>query len=261
VASAGVVADHGSASGLQHFVSDRIVPLFLHRVSDSTLLMEYNLLRFVAWMPLFTLPLVIVAWPAIRTNTGLARPAFGGIIVLLTAMFVILPEQGHGFGYRYLHGFIGNVAILAGYGFARWSSHNRAQADGVVAYLGVATVLISVPFLMWTTHRFIEPYTKISQLLERQRADFVVVDTDSGRMAVDQVANRADLTNRPLLLASNFMEVGQVDQLCRLGAISFAGPPSFAGVVLAVPDTVQPNPHFAELARRAQALRCRAPLN
>jgi hypothetical protein len=261
VASAGAVAEQGSAAGVQHFVSDRIVPLFIHRAGGAALLMEYNILRFAAWMPLFTLPFTILAWKAIRANRSLARPAFGGIVLLLVAMFIILPEQGHGFGYRYLHGFIGNFAILAGYGFERWSGYARAQATGVFAVLAAATVVVVAPFLMWSTRSFIEPYAKISQLLERQKADFVVVDTDSGRMAVDQVANRADLKNRPLLFASNFLAVRQIDQLCSRGKVTFVGPSSFAGVVLLKPDKVQPNPHFAGLARQAAALNCRLPLN
>jgi hypothetical protein len=32
-------------------------------------------------------------------------------------MFILLPYQGHGWGYRYLHGLIGSLSLLAGYGW------------------------------------------------------------------------------------------------------------------------------------------------
>ena len=178
VSFAEVTAEQGSAAGLQHFMTDRIAPLFVNRFAGAALSMEYNLLRFAAWMPLFTLPFALLAWPAVQRRCGLALPAFGGIALLLVAMFVILPAQGHGWGYRYLHGFIGNFAILAGYGYARLATYKRAHADGAFVFLTSATCLLIVPFLMCSAHQFTDPYARLSSFPERQRADFVIVDTD-----------------------------------------------------------------------------------
>jgi len=40
-----------------------------------------------------------------------------GLVLTLLAMFMLLPYQGHGWGYRYLHGLIGSAALLGGYGW------------------------------------------------------------------------------------------------------------------------------------------------
>jgi hypothetical protein len=45
--------------------------------------------------------------------------AAGGLLLPLAVMTAILPYQGHGFGYRYLHAQMGDAALLGAYGWQR----------------------------------------------------------------------------------------------------------------------------------------------
>ncbi|MCT2557813.1 hypothetical protein N0B51_02335 [Tsuneonella sp. YG55] len=257
-----VVPQTGSAAGVAPFVEGRILPLFTDRAAGGLGYMAYNLLRLSAWMPLFMVPFVALAWPDVRQNRGIALPLFAGFALTLAAMFVLLPYQGHGWGYRYVHGLIGNLALLSGYGFARWQEKDAGEAAGFLVVTAALTALVSLPWLAWSAHAFVAPHERVYRALARQEAHFVIVDTDSNRALIDQVRNRADLTNRPILLSSKALSEDQVSTLCRLGSVRFADAPALARLGITVPADVQGDgrerrsPRFAALVEYARRTGC-----
>ncbi|MFM9936257.1 MAG: hypothetical protein ACKVOL_08665, partial [Novosphingobium sp.] len=68
-------------------------------------LMVANGLRFIAWQHLLLVPLLLAGARKYRTDPMIAALA-GGMVVTTFVMALLLPNQGHGFGYRYLHGLI-----------------------------------------------------------------------------------------------------------------------------------------------------------
>jgi hypothetical protein len=78
--------------------------------------MAANLLRLVGWSHL-------ALWPLVLLGAGLWRkPQVAALLALLlplAVMTAILPYQGHGFGYRYLHAQMGDAALLGAYGWQR----------------------------------------------------------------------------------------------------------------------------------------------
>lgn len=256
VASVGVVVNEGAAGGAASFVAERVVPLFTERGSGALLAMHFNLVRFAAFAPFFALPFALFAWPDIRALRGLAMPLFAGIILTILGMFVLLPYQGHGWGYRYLHGVIGNVALLGGYGFTRVFLRGPDRATGLFALLAGATVLLAVPFLLWSAHAFVAPYARLSAFIEQQRSDYVVIDTDSDRTAIDQIRNRADLSNRPILLASSQLDPPQVLALCDRGSVTLLSIDTFAIYDLVGPRATRTGTRFSQFERLIAGQKC-----
>ncbi len=255
----GIVAETGSTGGIGAFWAERVVPLLLDSDPAVVSVMAFNLIRFAAWTPIFVVPFVVLAWPAIRANRGLALPLFGGIALTLAAMVILLPYQGHGWGYRYLHGLLGNFALLTGYGYVRWAAHAKKQADGAFAALAGSTALLVLPFLLWSAHNFTRPYVALEALIARQTADFVLVDTQPPSSAVDQVRNRADLGNRPILLSSRGMTADQVAEICGRGTVTLITRADFHRVGFA-PDLPEESPEFAQLVRDILGRDCMKPL-
>lgn len=216
----GIVAQTGSTGGIADFILERVVTLFTEREPNGAWFMMFNLMRFVAWAPLFLLPLLFFAWPAVRSNSGEALPLFAGCALTLATMILLLPYQGHGWGYRYWHGLIGNFALVGGYGYVCWANRNINVADGAVVLLGGATAVLTVPFLLWSAHEFTRPYIQLKQLIEQQSTDFVIVDTQPPSNAVDQVRNPASLNNRPVLLSSRAMTQEQINEICARGTVT-----------------------------------------
>lgn len=222
LSSFGLEASSGASSGVLGYL-ERIWAKVLELDPVQTAFMEFNILRFLVWTPFFLLPLLVLAWPDIRRLDGIALPLFLGIVLMLLMRTVLLPYQGHGWGYRSLHGMTGSFAILAGYGYTHWAKSDRERADGTVALFGGTTALVLLPFLLWSAHQFTAPYARLTAAIERQPTDFVVIDTHASRDAIDQVRNRADLSNRPLVLASSRIDNAQLAELCARGSVTWIG--------------------------------------
>lgn len=210
----------GATTGGWGFLTSRIVPLVVNRDPYTLALMDKNLLRALCWNAAFLLPFAMMAWPAIRRGEGMARPLAGGIALTLAVVALVLPDQGHGWGYRYVQGVLGNALLLAGHGY--WLSARREPlaADRAVWCLGGFTLVFAIPFLLGAARSFITPAMRLSALIERQQVDFVILDTMRPSTAIKQVRNRPDLSNRPLVFSSYDLGADQVAELCRRGTVA-----------------------------------------
>ncbi|HEX7874732.1 MAG TPA: hypothetical protein VF475_17610 [Sphingobium sp.] len=202
------------------FLRDRLMPLLLNRNPNMLLLMGYNVGRFLAWQNLALLPLAVAAWAAVRRNEGLAAPLMAGPVLALVVVGFLLPYQGHGWGYRYLHGFLGSFALLGGYGWQVLRKFNGGKTPFSVIVLACLTLISSLPWLLIQAHWFVAPYVRLDHVIQGAATDMVLVDTQAPSAAVDQVRNRPDLGNRPIRLSSRELTSSDVLTLCQRGTIS-----------------------------------------
>lgn len=211
------------SGGVGDFFSDRVVPLILAFRADALILMFFNLLRLLTWNAAFLLPLCLAIIPLWKQRNALVIALSGGVLLSIFAMFIILPYQGHGWGYRYLHGFLGGMLILAGYGYQQWREIVGEVAGRAVAVLAAVTALILFPSAIYSAHRFVEPYVALTEIVDAQTSDFVIIDTIRNVVAVDQVRNLPDLSNSPLIFSARHLEVEQVVTLCERGSVVVIG--------------------------------------
>lgn len=203
----------GAGNGLA-LVLSRIEGMLSQFSLIDVWLMIFNLLRFLAWQNLILVPLMVLSWPAIRAGEGVARPLAAGILLLLIALFVLMPSQGIGWGYRYLNGLLGSASILAAYGWRTAVREARGQALASLCLGTMATVLLIVPWQMFHAHRIVEPYRIAYQRLIRTPADIVLVDDGRLFYAGDLVRNRWDLSNRPLVMELAMLDQASLRALC-----------------------------------------------
>lgn len=216
----GAAAPASEGEGVAGFLRYRVLSLVEEFNSYAIALMIYNLLRFLAWMPAFFLPLALAALPLGRRFGELAWAMWLGIALTFVAMLLLLPYQGHGWGYRYFHAVLPKALLLAGYGYRSWRERSRREADGLVVALGAASLLFQLPFLLWQAHRFVAPYAALTARIERQDADFLILQTTPPGSAIDQVRNRPDFGNRPLVFTNQLMDRDMVAELCRRGTVT-----------------------------------------
>lgn len=227
IRSSGVLAAAGATSGKAlagagsagYFWRDRVLPILMDRNSGTILAVVLNLIRYVAWQHLALVPLMFAAWPLVRGNVGIALPLAAGIMLTLAFCAVVLPFQGHGWGYRYLCGVLGNGVLLAGLGYRHWAEKDRAAADGLFLCLSALT-LVALTYLLARTHQFVAPYVSLDKAVSAYTSDMVLIDTEPPSMAIDQVRNSADLSNRPLRLSSRDLDAVALRELCRRGTIA-----------------------------------------
>jgi len=210
-------------SGPQSFVAPSGVD-YLTRLIDTVKTgdslrianMLANMLRFVAWQHVMLIPLALAAWPAIRRG-GLPAALAWGVALPVAIMLIILPWQGNGFGYRYLHGVIGNLILLAVLGWQELGER-RTEWRSLVLRLSLAMVLVILPLQAWMAHRSYWAFARISRTIARSPSDFVVIGRNDASFSHNLVINRADLSNRPLRLIAEDIGPDMVARLCRRGA-------------------------------------------
>jgi len=212
----------------RNFLTERVLPLLLHRTPGTVGLMVLNLMRFAAWQNLALLPLLVAAVPVALHKGGLPAALLLGILLWLVIITLMLPYQGLGWGFRYLSPYLGSFALLGGFGYRELAQRLGARADGVVISLSAVTAVAAIPVLIATTHRFAEPYLALEHLVAQQRTPFVVIDTEVSNPAdeswavhpLDQVRNRPDLGNRPLRFSGNRLNADLFGRLCANGPVT-----------------------------------------
>lgn len=203
---------HGEGQGIAYLVA-RVAGLVGAIGIGGVVTMLFNLLRFLSWQNLMLVPLALLAWPAVRRAEGLARPLAAGIALTFITILILLPWQGHGWGYRYLHGLLGSFCLLAAYG---WQSI-RAEADraaGALALATAASVLLVLPLHLKQAHDFVAPYRHAYRSIMTADADVVLVDARGTLYAEDLVRNAPDLSNRPIVADASQLSIEQIRQLC-----------------------------------------------
>ncbi|MDE2301006.1 MAG: hypothetical protein KGK11_00420 [Sphingomonadales bacterium] len=178
---------------------------------DNVAIMAANLLHFIVWQHVLLLPLLAAGVLAAR-RAPLAAALAAGFAAPVVAMTLLMPPQGHGMGYRYLHGVLGNAALLGGYGWC-WLAPFHARLRPLLLRASLATALVLLPLDGWLTHALYAAYARTDARIAASGADYIVLGEDDVPLALDLVLNRPDLSNRPLRL-----DADQIDDADALGA-------------------------------------------
>ena len=246
LAGAGAAQDKASASGIA-YIGAKVVELLSKATADAPLTMGANLLRFIAWQNLALIPLATAAWPAIRNGEGIARPLAAGIGLTILAMLVLLPWQGLGWGYRYLHGLIGSFCLLAGYGWISVGGDDRRRF--FLAAATAVSVLAILPLQLKHARDYAAPRARAFELANRSDADVVLI-VPAEDLYDDLVRNDPDLSNRPKFMDARKLTPAQIGDLCSKYRIEFFD--IRHGVAAGLPKAISKNELKRYLAQPGQ---------
>lgn len=189
--------------------------------SSRFLDMAANLLRFAAWQPILLLPLAVIGMVSARRDRFIRALAVGSVLPILV-MLLILPGQGNGFGYRYLHGEIGCFILLALSGW-RHLSRERAKLRSLMVRCSIGGLLFLLPLQMSMAHALYAPYARVDRRIAASRTDFFILDQEDAPFAVNLILNRADLSNRPIRVDARELNPDLRIQMCKSNArVGFA---------------------------------------
>ncbi|WP_416463660.1 hypothetical protein [Sphingomonas sp. VDB2] len=218
----------------------------------SLWLMSLNLLRFVAWQHLLLLPLAVAgirfAW-----RDPLALSLLAGLLLPIAAATLLLAYQGHGWGYRYLHGVIGNACLLGGYG---WSAlRKRTGTPALWTAANIANFVAVVPVHIALAATIVRPYATVSRTIDRTDSDLAVIDDLATAFGGDLVSNRPDLGNRPVRLMASQLDDRAMAALCRTHSIAFVGEKQLAPIQRAIPAKETATDRFLRLEKLCASIR------
>jgi hypothetical protein len=176
-----------------------------------------NLLRFITWQHVMLIPLMLAAWPAIRRDR-LASTLALGLVLPIVVLAIILPLQGPGFGYRYLHPVLGNAVLLGAFGWRALAPiHSRLRPALVVASaVGLAILL---PIQMTMSYLRYAPEARASSTIDASGADYAVIRVKDGFHYGSIVFNHPDLAKRPIrLMAKDIKDPSKLaTRICKPG--------------------------------------------
>lgn len=181
--------------------------------------MAENLFRFIVWQSPLTVPLALVGGvAAVRGLRGPLPPLAAGIILTIILLIAITPFQGHGWGYRYVHGFLGSVALLAAAGWVRLTEGRWASAAprawATFAASMVFALAVWIPMRLGQVAAFTTPYARAYRAIRQSPADVVIVDPRGLWYGDDLVRNDPFLGPGPKVMKRTLLKNPQLQALC-----------------------------------------------
>lgn len=221
-----VVGEAGS-NGMLGDLRARLSAIDLQAIT----LMGSNLVRMVAWQNPLTVPLIVVGTWYVARRPGPLRAMLLGIVLTCGFMLFVIPLQGHGWGYRYVHGLLGSMAILASVTLGRMmrvrSSEDSAgkgqRRPSIILFAAVMTglAIALLPLRAYQAHVFAAPYARADEAIAGiDDADIIVIDAPGYAYAIDLTRNDVFASNRPLRMARKALSASQLEKLCEEYAVA-----------------------------------------
>jgi hypothetical protein len=162
-----------------------------------------NLGILFTWQTPAAVLLLVAALFAWRKLERTERDLAAGLLLTFGFYFLYPSNQGHGWGYRYVYGALGNLALLGAVGGSllihRWPEQRRRTVSALLAASLAATLLFQWPLRVRQVERFVAPYARALDFIEHAPAPLVAVDVKSGWYAQDLVRNDPLFEHRPLV--------------------------------------------------------------
>jgi len=192
-------------------IVDKLQSLFGRLESWQPLL---NNARLMSWnnvllLPLAALALAGVRWRGLLREVPIALPLLIGVLGGMTLALY----QGYGWGFRYMHGQIGALCLLAGLGWRAVVPQGSGRHMGLLA-VSAAVALLSGLWLLRDTESYVRGYARTMAAIRSTDADVVLVDIRGGYYMTDLVRFNQGRLTRPVVLALQMLSYDQIDQLC-----------------------------------------------
>jgi hypothetical protein len=201
----------GETEGASAFLT--LVMALLKFNGGSLVYMPRNLVRLIAWQNPFALVLFCLACAGVRRWRFPLPQLLAGIVLTLLFVLVLVPYQGHGWGYRYLHGLLGSISLIAAFAWIEFTGAEAARMRGALVICSIFA-LATLPLRAFQMKSFTEPYAKASAAIAKSGADLVFVDPSDIWFGVDFMRNDPYLRTTPKILALNNLKEADILRLC-----------------------------------------------
>ena len=173
--------------------------------SFALLTQGMNLALVFTWQTPMAAVLLMVALFSWRSLQRTERDLALGLLLTFGFYFLYPLNQGHGWGYRYVYGVLGNLALLAALGGAmlarRWPEGGRRVVSALLVGSIAITAALQLPLRSYQVERVVAPYARALAFIDAVDAPLVAVDVRAGWYAPDLVRNDPLFQRRPLVFA------------------------------------------------------------
>ncbi len=183
-----------------------------------------NLTLMLAWCsPLLFVFAAFACWK-LRELPATGQDLVLGILLTFGFYFLFPHNQGHGWGYRFAHSVLGNIALLAVPGMAVAARFFSRLAVRRLLYASVAfSVFWQLPARCYEVRQVVSPFADSYAYLKSLPEDIVVIDALSLWYSGDLVRNAPDLDVKPLLFFGYRLNTNTFAELQKLGTVRVVG--------------------------------------
>lgn len=172
--------------------------LFRAPNSISFIKLGMNFTQFFVWQPFVLGVFLILAFLNLRRCPREIWCLAGVFLGCLGFYFLSTVGQGHGWGNRFMHPFLGATALLA---TAGWLQIRQLPAASWLLGVSLAcTLLVELPYRAWQARSVTEPFARTDQFLRSLPEPIVVVQVGEIWYGQDLVRNDATLALDPKFL-------------------------------------------------------------
>jgi hypothetical protein len=181
-----------------------------------------DLLLVVGWSALATPLLAVIGFGRIFRERPIIRDAALSCLLTLGFYYFFYLDQGHGWGYRYFHGTLCCLILVAvaGWGvLVEKAGEPRARNFFCVAL--AVSFFIVLPLRCYQAESFIRPYANASEAIHSMNAKVVGLDPHLAWYSADLIRNDPFLEGRPVVAALINLSPAEVTALARAGRARF----------------------------------------
>ena len=223
----------------QHYLKPSSAPLgsFFHLFSAKMIVIQpMDLLLLLGWSSLATPLLALFGFRHFfRVPTVVQDAALSFALTFVFYYFFSL-DQGHGWGYRYIHGSLCCLILVA---VAGWHSlgeyFGSRNARHFLAAGVIASLLLALPLRCYEAESFIRPFARAAEMIHGNPSQIVAVNLLDTWYAGDLIRNDPFLRSTPIVAAAipGMMSAAEVTTLNQAGRTRFISRPELAALGLA----------------------------
>ena len=181
-----------------------------------------DLLLVLGWSALATPLLAVLGFGRILRERPIIRDAALSCLLTFGFYFFFYLDQGHGWGYRYFHGTISCLILVAVAGWAALVEQTgERRAWNFLRVAMAASLFIALPLRCFQAESFIRPFADAAEAVHSMNARVVGIDPRLAWYAADLIRNDPFLEDRPVVVALVNLSPAEVAALAQAGEAQF----------------------------------------
>ncbi len=203
--------------------SSGTVASFLRLWNPKMLVIQpMDLLLVVGWSTLATPLLAVLGFSRIFRERPIIQDAALSCALTFGFYYFFYLDQGHGWGYRYFHGAMSCLVLVAVAGWATLVERvGRRIARNFLTVAVAASVLIVLPLRCFQAETFIRPFARAFEAVHSMDVEVVGIDPRLAWYSADLIRNDPFLEQRPVVAALVRLDPQAVAALTKAGAARF----------------------------------------
>lgn len=181
-----------------------------------------DLLLVIGWSALATPLLALLGSGRIFSERPIIRDAALSCLLTFGFYYFFYLDQGHGWGYRYFHGTLSCLILVAVGGWeALVEKTSERKAWNFLCAAVAVSLFIALPLRCWQAEGFIRPFANTAEYLHSRSAKVVGLDPRLAWYSADLIRNDPFLEDRPVVVALVNLSPTEVAALSRAGQAEF----------------------------------------